>query len=75
MGLHAGLYFLYRFVFRLGFLYVRKGRMFHVLQGFWYRYLVDAKLHEVKRHMSREGVDAIDAIDAVLGIFRPQRGG
>jgi len=31
--------FLYRYVIRLGFLDGREGAAFHVLQGFWYRYL------------------------------------
>lgn len=67
-GLRAGVYFLYRYVLRLGFLDGREGRAFHILQGFWYRYLVDAKLREVKAHMRRERVDPAQAIRAVLGI-------
>ncbi|WP_171173367.1 glycosyltransferase family 2 protein [Ruegeria sp. HKCCD8929] len=67
-GLRAGAYFLYRYVLRLGFLDGREGRAFHVLQGFWYRYLVDTKLREVKAHMRREQVDATQAIRAILGI-------
>ncbi len=39
-------YFLYRFVFRFGFLDGREGLIFHVLQGFWYRFYVDAKIVE-----------------------------
>lgn len=67
-GLRAFIYFFYRFVLRLGFLDGREGIAFHVLQGFWYRYLVDAKLHEVRRHMRSTGVDAVTAIRDVLGI-------
>lgn len=44
--LRAFLYFFYRYVLRLGFLDGREGLVFHFLQGFWYRFLVDAKLHE-----------------------------
>ena len=40
------LYFLYRYFLRLGFLDGTEGLMFHVLQGFWYRFYVDAKLWE-----------------------------
>ncbi len=43
------LYFLYRYVFLLGFLDGRAGFVWHVLQGFWYRFLVDAKIFEIKR--------------------------
>ena len=67
-GLRAFAYFLYRYVLRLGFLDGREGAVFHVLQGFWYRYLVDAKLHEVRRYMRRNNVDAVTAIRDVLGI-------
>lgn len=67
-GLRAFLYFFYRFVVRLGFLDGREGVAFHVLQGFWYRYLVDAKLHELRQYMRKTGSDAPTAIRVVLGI-------
>lgn len=41
-------YFLYRYVFQLGFLDGREGAIYHVLQGFWYRYLVGAKVFELE---------------------------
>lgn len=67
-GLRAFVYFFYRYVIRLGFLDGKEGTAFHVLQGFWYRYLVDMKLHEVKTHMKQQNVDVITAIRNVLGI-------
>ncbi|WBH17908.1 glycosyltransferase family 2 protein [Sphingomonas radiodurans] len=39
-------YFLYRYVVQLGFLDGRPGLIYHVLQGFWYRFLVAAKVAE-----------------------------
>lgn len=42
-------YFLYRYVLRLGFLDGTRGAIYHVLQGFWFRFLVDAKLYERRR--------------------------
>jgi len=39
-------YFLYRYVIRLGFLDGTEGLIFHFLQAFWYRFLVDAKIYE-----------------------------
>ncbi len=45
-------YFLWRFVFRLGFLDGREGRIYHVLQGFWYRYLVDVRRLEFENAMA-----------------------
>lgn len=46
-------YFLYRYFFRLGFLDGKEGLIFHFLQGFWYRFLVDAKLFEYRRGRGR----------------------
>lgn len=67
-GLRAVVYFLYRYILRLGFLDGKAGSAFHVLQGFWYRYLVDAKLEETSRYMKTHNVEAREAIRAVLGI-------
>lgn len=44
--LRAFIYFLLRYTIGLGFLDGIEGLIFHVLQGFWYRFLVDAKLYE-----------------------------
>jgi glycosyltransferase involved in cell wall biosynthesis len=41
--------FIYRYFFRLGFLDGTEGLIFWVLQTFWFRFLVDAKIWE-KRH-------------------------
>lgn len=67
-GLRAFAYFFYRYVIRLGFLDGQAGTAFHVLQGFWYRYLVDAKVAEVKRYMKQEEVNIQTAIRDVFGI-------
>ena len=64
----ALLYFLYRYIVRLGFLDGRSGFAFHFLQGFWYRYLVDLKINEVQKYMTLEEVDIKVAIKAVLNI-------
>jgi len=42
----AFLYFLYRYILRLGFLDGIPGLIFHVLQGFWYRFYIDARIYE-----------------------------
>ena len=44
------LYFLYRYYFKLGFLDGPEGRIYHFLQAYWYRFLVDAKLYEAKKY-------------------------
>lgn len=41
--------FVYRYIFKLGFLDGKSGLVWHVLQGFWYRFLVDAKIYELKK--------------------------
>ena len=48
------LLFLFDYVIRLGFLDGRPGLVFHVLQRFWFRFLVDAKIYEM-RHKSSAG--------------------
>jgi hypothetical protein len=67
-GMRALAYFLYRYFLRFGFMDGRSGTVFHVLQGFWYRYLVDAKLIEVRRYMMENDVDVATAIRDVLAI-------
>ncbi len=42
-------YFLYRYFIQLGFLDGREGLVYHFLQGFWYRFLVGAKVLEFDR--------------------------
>jgi glycosyltransferase involved in cell wall biosynthesis len=46
--LSALAYFFFRYVFQLGFLDGRRGFVYHILQGFWYRFLVGAKLRELE---------------------------
>ncbi|WP_128545221.1 glycosyltransferase family 2 protein [Larkinella soli] len=61
------LYFLYRFVVRLGFLDGRQGLVWHFLQGLWYRFLVDAKLYEVYHRAGRDK-------QAIIDFFRTEYG-
>lgn len=42
-------YFCYRYFFKLGFLEGKEGFLWHFLQGWWYRTLVDAKIYEIKK--------------------------
>lgn len=50
--LRAFLYFLLRYTIGLGFLDGKEGLIFHFLQGFWYRFLVDAKIYELQKKRS-----------------------
>lgn len=45
----AHLYFFYRYYIRLGFLDGTEGKIFHFLQAYWYRFLVDAKIYECEK--------------------------
>lgn len=44
------LYWFYRYFLRLGFLDGTEGLIFHFLQGCWYRFLIDVKIYELRRH-------------------------
>lgn len=48
------IYFLYRYIFKLGFLDGKSGFVWHVLQGFWYRFLVDAKIYELQKQFKND---------------------
>ena len=45
----AAAYWFYRYFLRLGFLDGTPGLIFHFLQGFWFRFLVDATIYEQKQ--------------------------
>jgi glycosyltransferase involved in cell wall biosynthesis len=42
------IYFFYRYFIRLGILDGKKGLIFHFLQAFWFRFVVDIKIMELK---------------------------
>ena len=67
-GLRAWTYYVWRYIFMMGFLDGAKGAQFHFLQALWYRSLVDAKVVEVERYMTNHKVDPTVAIQKVLGI-------
>ncbi|TWR25201.1 glycosyltransferase family 2 protein [Mucilaginibacter pallidiroseus] len=52
------LYFIYRIIFKLGILDGRTGIIFHFMQGFWFRLVVDIKIDELlkkEKNASRTG--------------------
>ncbi|MEK9154614.1 MAG: glycosyltransferase family 2 protein [Patescibacteria group bacterium] len=51
----AFFYFIYRYIIRFGFLDGAKGLIFHFLQGFWYRFLVDSKIYEAEKRQLYSG--------------------
>lgn len=67
-GLRAWTYYVWRYIFMMGFLDGTKGAQFHFLQALWYRSLVDAKVAEVECYITNHKVDPRVAIQKVLGI-------
>lgn len=65
--LRSFLYFLYRYFLRLGFLDGVEGFLWHFLQGWWYRTLVDAKIYEIKKKC---GSDEAKMKDYILTAFK-----
>jgi glycosyltransferase involved in cell wall biosynthesis len=62
------LYFAYRYFFRLGLLDVVPGFVFHVLQGFWYRFLVDVKVYQLESLARASGRPIQEVIKDSYGI-------
>jgi glycosyltransferase involved in cell wall biosynthesis len=60
-------YFTYRYLLRLGFLDGREGFIFHVLQAFWYRLLVDINILELRRCGAPDGGD----LQRAVGVHDP----
>ncbi|MDQ7947313.1 MAG: glycosyltransferase family 2 protein [Pedobacter sp.] len=57
LGLRPFLYFSYRMVFQLGILDGSTGILFHFLQGFWFRLIVDVKIKEllkINAHLKKD---------------------
>lgn len=47
------IYYFIRYFIRLGFLDGKEGLIFHFLQGFWFRFLVDAKIYELRKQQKK----------------------
>ncbi|BBP44491.1 glycosyl transferase family 2 [Thiosulfativibrio zosterae] len=70
------IYFLYRYFIRLGFLDGRRGFMWNILQGFWYRFLVDSKMFEAEeiiKHASNKKEAAQDLVEDQWGLKPPTK--
>lgn len=53
-------YFFYRYFIRLGFIDGKQGLMWHFLQGFWYRFLIDVKIFEIYQRVGKDKQAIID---------------
>lgn len=52
------LYFIYRYIFLLGFLDGKTGFIFHYYQSFWFRLLIDIRMSELLREPLPQDLDA-----------------
>jgi glycosyltransferase involved in cell wall biosynthesis len=57
------LYFGYRYILRLGILDGWNGFLFHFLQGFWFRLIVDVKIGDCARQLRVAGMTERDLVD------------
>ena len=62
------IYFFYRYFIRFGFLDGIRGLIFHFLQGFWYRFLVDVKIYEILKKSKKNKVLMIEIIKSQYNI-------
>ena len=72
--LRSFLYLFHRYVIKLGFLDGKEGLIFHFLQGFWFRFLVDSTIFEIKREMRTKPLDAVvrEKYDLDVNVFLNQ---
>lgn len=62
-------YFVYRYFFKLGFLEGKEGFLWHFLQGWWYRTLVDAKIFEIKKKCGNDPTRIKELLQSEYGIY------
>ena len=65
--LRALLFFIYRYFFRLGILDGMTGLAWHFLQGFWFRFLIDAVVLEFKTKMKKQGLTLDEIVEKEYG--------
>jgi len=65
-------YFAYRYVFRLGFLDGKEGFIFHFMQAFWYRLLVDINRDELRTSRPERSSAAQPSTTKGLGTAPPR---
>ena len=52
-GVGPLLYFTFRYILQLGFMDGKSGFIYHFMQGYWYRLLVEAKVCEFEKYLDR----------------------
>jgi len=62
------MYFFFRYFCKFGFLDGKEGLVWHFLQGFWYRFLVDAKIYEIRRAGGNNAAGIRQALQSIYSI-------
>ena len=62
------IYFHWRYFIKLGFLDGKQGLIWHFLQGFWYRFLVDAKIYEIYFHAGKDKQKILEYLKKEYGM-------
>lgn len=62
------LYYIHRYIFKLGFLDGKEGFIFHYLHAFWYRFLVDVKIYQIEHLAKKENKTIPEVIKEHFGI-------
>jgi glycosyltransferase involved in cell wall biosynthesis len=62
------LYYIHRYIFKLGFLDGKEGFIFHYLHAFWYRFLVDVKIYQLEQIAKKENKTIPEVIKEHYGI-------
>lgn len=61
-------YFCYRYFLKLGFLEGKESFLWHFMQGWWYRTLVDAKLYEIRMACGNDKTKIVEYLHKTYGI-------
>ncbi|MBB4079020.1 glycosyltransferase involved in cell wall biosynthesis [Lewinella aquimaris] len=69
--LRSFMYLFHRYIIKLGFLDGKEGLIFHFLQGFWFRFLVDSTIFEIKQEMKHRPLEEVvrDKYDLDVNLF------
>jgi glycosyltransferase involved in cell wall biosynthesis len=62
------LYYIHRYIFKLGFLDGKEGFIFHYLHAFWYRFLVDVKVYQIEKLAKKENKGIREVIKEHFGV-------
>jgi glycosyltransferase involved in cell wall biosynthesis len=62
------LYYFYRYLIKFGFLDGKEGFIYHFLQAFWYRFLVDAKIFQIESLAEKDNKSIKEIIKKIYKI-------